>query len=146
MADCVITVEVGFGADSKATAGYILVRRVAEGRDGAVLVLSDYRQYDFRPDEPLTITVEQGAVYESVEMRPRGKTRVWQVPAVSTFNYSDLEWLKESSETPGTYVLEPPYVDYAGTTGEPDIAAESLWYPSNPLHPDHGYIMKKKGS
>lgn len=143
MADCVITVELGFGADTKATAGYIMVRRVAEGRAGGALVLEDYRQYDFRSDEPLKITVEQGVVYESIEMRPRGRRRLWQAPSAETAVYSELTWLSVVPDGSGTYVVEPTVTDFSDATGEPDLDAGDYWVATNPDHPDYGYLMQK---
>lgn len=142
MADCAINFGLGFGADEPATAGSIMLRRVTEGRKGARLILPDFKQYDFTESEPLILSLEQGQVMESVEVRPRGRTRLWQVPAQDTINYAELQWLNLSPGT-GTYVLEPSLEVFDGATGEPDIEVGRYWIATNPVHPDYGYLMQK---
>lgn len=89
MAKVTISVLLGSGADEPATSGKFKVRRIYEGLDGERLILSDWMEYAL-DDEPVDIEVTSGEIYESVEVEPRGRTRIWVAPATST-NYADLQ-------------------------------------------------------
>lgn len=93
MAKVTISVLLGSGADEPATSGKFKVRRIYEGLDGERLILSDWMEYAL-DDDPVDIEVTSGEIYESVEVEPRGRTRVWVAPATST-NYADLPDLVE---------------------------------------------------
>lgn len=136
-----INVALGYGADTQATTGLIKIRPVAEIKVGVFLALSAWENCALN-GEPIQWDLTAGQLYETDEFEPRGKRRVFQAPEVTT-SYADLVWLTEVPASDGGYVIEPIVTGFDDATGEPDIDVGDYWIPTNPLHPDYGYLMQK---
>lgn len=139
MAKSTVSVVLGSGADDQATSGKFAVRRVVEGVDGNMLVLSAWKDYTLGT-EPIDIEVETGVMYESREIEPRGAaSRYWVGPATAT-NYGDLPDVLPVIPGPGIFgdaivndvvsnpesdayaTLEQFVIEHPGPQGEPGVA------------------------
>lgn len=136
-----INVSLGSGADERASTGLIKLRPVVELKVGNFLALAEWDDYSLGV-EPVLWNLTEGALYEAREVVPRGKTRVFQAPLVTT-DYKDLDWLTEVPSSGGGYVIEPTVTEFTDATGEPDIDVGDYWIATNPDHPDFGYLMQK---
>lgn len=130
MAKQTVSVVLGSGADDQATSGKFRVRRVVEGDDGEMLVLSDWKDYTLGV-EPTEIEVEVGVVYESQEVEPRGSTRYWVGPVAATA-YKDLPDVIPIDPSPGilgdtlvTDLANNPDSDFRRTLADLFAASET---------------------
>jgi hypothetical protein len=92
-----INVALGYGADTQATTGLIKIRPLTElavTKDGRrFLVVADWESRALSV-ELIALEVTPGEPYETDEVEPRGKRRVFIAPSVDT-NYADLDFLEE---------------------------------------------------
>lgn len=136
-----INVSLGSGADQRASTGKIAIRPVVEHKVGDFLALDAWADSALS-SEPVVWNLAAGQLYEVREIEPRGKRRVFQAPDETT-DYADLVWLTEVPASDGGYMIEPTVTDYGGATGEPDLEPGDYWIPTNPAHPDYGFLMQK---